>query len=160
MAEGEGAADDKSDIVAGVPHGPAPATDPAWAGWQSWIGDRFEDHTGPFFFREEADGTIRCAFRAGPQHMNGGGHMHGGCMLTFADYSLFMIGNKAMPDGGGVTVSLNAEFIGPAHIGELVVATGEVTRAGGSLVFLRGKIEAEGRAVMTFSGVVKRIRRR
>jgi uncharacterized protein (TIGR00369 family) len=140
-------------------HGPAPAADPAWAGWQSWIGDGFEDRTGPFYFREEADGSIRCAFRAGPQHMNGGGHMHGGCIMTFADYALFMIGHKAMVNGGGVTVSLNGEFVGPAHLGELVEATGEVVRAGGSLVFMRGKIEAAGRAVMTFSGVVKRSKR-
>jgi acyl-coenzyme A thioesterase PaaI-like protein len=140
-------------------HGPAPARDPEWAGWQSWIGDRFEDHTGPFYFREEADGTVRCAFRAGPQHMNGGGHMHGGCMLTFADYSLFMIGLKAMETGGGVTVSLNGEFIGPAMLGELVESTGEVTRAGGSLVFMRGMIRVGDRPVMSFSGVVKRMKR-
>jgi acyl-coenzyme A thioesterase PaaI-like protein len=139
-------------------HGPAPARDPEWAGWQSWIGDRFEDHTGPFYFREEADGTVRCAFRAGPQHMNGGGHMHGGCMLTFADYSLFMIGLKAM-ESGGVTVSLNGEFIGPAMLGELVESTGEVTRAGGSLVFMRGMIRVGDRPVMSFSGVVKRMKR-
>ncbi|HEX4182043.1 MAG TPA: PaaI family thioesterase [Caulobacteraceae bacterium] len=147
-----------ADGVETVGQGPQPAQDPAWAGWQSWIGDGFEDRTGPFYFREEPDGTIRCAFRAGPQHMNGSGHMHGGCIMTFADYALFMIGHKAM-DGGGVTVSLNGEFVGPAHQGELVEATGEVVRAGGSLVFLRGKIEAAGRAVMTFSGVVKRMKR-
>jgi uncharacterized protein (TIGR00369 family) len=143
----------------GVQHGPAPARDPEWDGWQSWIGDSFEDHTGPFYFRKEPDGSVRCAFRAAPQHMNGGGTMHGGCMLTFADYALFMIGIEAMPNGGGVTVSLNGEFVGPAMLGELVEATGEVVRAGGSLIFMRGKIEAGGRPVMTFSGVVKRAKR-
>ena len=148
-----------ADGIDEAKHGPAPARDPEWAGWQSWIGDGFEDRTGPFYFREEADGSVRCAFRAAQQHMNGGGHMHGGCIMTFADYALFMIGQKALVDGGGVTVSLNGEFVGPAHLGELVEATGEVVRAGGSLVFMRGKIEAGGRPVMTFSGVVKVSRR-
>lgn len=142
-----------------VGHGPAPAKEPEWAGWQSWIGDGFEDRTGPFYFREEPDGSIRCAFRAGPLHMNGGGNMHGGCMLTFADYALFMIGNNAMENGNGVTVSLNGEFVGPAVIGDLVEATGEVVRAGGSLIFMRGMIRVGERAVMSFSGVVKKTKR-
>ena len=155
MAEGNGAEGAET-----IEHGPAPAREAEWAGWQSWIGDTFEDHTGPFYFREEPDGSIRCAFRAGPQHMNGGGAMHGGCMLTFADYALFMIGNKAMENGNGVTVSLNGEFIGPAGLGDLVEATGEVVRAGGSLIFMRGLISTGGRPMMTFSGVVKRVKRR
>jgi uncharacterized protein (TIGR00369 family) len=143
----------------GLAHGPAPVTEGEWAGWQHWVGDTYEDHTGPFYFREEPDGSIRCAFRAGPQHMNASGHMHGGCMLTFADYALFMIGNKSMENGAGVTVSLNGEFIGPAELGDLVEATGEVVRAGGSLIFMRGLISTGGRPMMTFSGVVKRVRR-
>ena len=141
-----------------VIHGPAPAREPEWAGWQSWIGDTFEDHTGPFYFREEPDGRVRCAFRAAAQHMNGSGDMHGGCILTFADYALFMIGNQAM-GGRAVTVSLNGEFVGPASLGDLVEATGEVVRAGGSLIFMRGLIQVGDRPVMTFSGVVKRLRR-
>jgi acyl-coenzyme A thioesterase PaaI-like protein len=44
-------------------------------------------------------------------------------------------------------------------LGDLVEATGEVVRAGGSLIFLRGLISTGGRPVMTFSGVVKRVRR-
>jgi len=143
----------------GLDHGPAPVTEGEWAGWQHWVGDAYEDHAGPFYFREEPDGSVRCAFRAAPQHLNGGGNMHGGCMLTFADYALFMIGAKAMANGGGVTVSLNGEFVGPAGLGDLVEATGEVVRAGGSLIFMRGLISTGGRAMMTFSGVVKRTKR-
>lgn len=140
-------------------HGPTPVTEGEWAGWQVWRGDAFEDHAGPFYFREDADGSVRCAFRAEPRHLNGGGHMHGGCMMTFADYALFMIGHKSMVNGGGVTVSLNGDFVGPAVLGDLVEATGEVVRAGGSLVFLRGLISTGGRTMMTFSGVVKRTKR-
>jgi hypothetical protein len=36
-------------------------------GWFTWSGnDAFEDQSGPYFFREEADGSILCAFRAEP----------------------------------------------------------------------------------------------
>ena len=148
-----------ADGAESVGHGPAPAREPEWAGWQSWIGDTFEDHTGPFYFRKDPDGSVRCAFRAGPQHMNGSGNMHGGCMLTFADYALFMIGNDAMVNGGGVTISLNGDFVGPVALGELVEATGEVVRAGGSLIFMRGMIAVGERPVMSFSGVVKKTKR-
>jgi acyl-coenzyme A thioesterase PaaI-like protein len=59
-----------------------------------------------------------------------------------------------------VTVSLNGEFVGPANVGDLVEATGEVVRAGGSLVFMRGLISTGGRPMMTFSGVVKKTKPR
>jgi uncharacterized protein (TIGR00369 family) len=143
------------------PSGPFLVTDGEWAGWRQWVGgDPYEDLSGPFYFKADADGRIRCAFRAEKKHMNGGGFMHGGCMLTFADYALFVIGGEALKDTHAVTVSLNGEFVGPAHEGDLVEATGEVVRAGGSLVFLRGMISTGGETMMTFSGVVKKIKKR
>jgi uncharacterized protein (TIGR00369 family) len=151
-------ADGGDEVEIGA-HGPFPVNEGEWRGWQAWVGgDPFEDNSGPFYFRKEEDGTMRCAFRAEKKHMNGGGFMHGGCMLTFADYSLFVIGREALKDGHSVTVTLNGEFIGPAHVGDLVEATGEVTRAGGSLVFIRGMVSTGGNPMMSFSGVVKKIR--
>ena len=143
------------------PHGPFLVTEGEWAGWRQWVGgDPYEDLSGPFYFKADETGAIRCAFRAEKKHMNGGGFMHGGCVLTFADYSLFVIGREALKDTHAVTVSLNGEFVGPAHEGDLVEATGEVVRAGGSLVFLRGTISTGGSPMMTFSGVVKKLKKR
>jgi len=144
--------------------GPRQVTEGEWAGWWTWKGlDAFEDHAGPFYFRED-DGKVRAAFRAEKQHMNGGGAMHGGAMLTFADFALFAIGHSTWRGQGNtdhhVTVSLNGDFVGPAHVGDLVEATGEVVRAGGSLSFIRGLIETGGKPMMAFSGVVKRVKRR
>jgi uncharacterized protein (TIGR00369 family) len=151
-------ADGGDDVGA---HGPFLVTEGAWAGWRHWVGgDPYEDLAGPFYFREDPERGMVCAFRAEQKHMNGGGFMHGGCMLTFADYSLFVIGRAALKDAHAVTVSLNGEFVGPANVGDLVEATGEVVRAGGSLVFLRGMISTGGRAMMTFSGVVKKTKPR
>jgi acyl-coenzyme A thioesterase PaaI-like protein len=132
-----------------------------WAGWRQWIGsDPFEDQSGPYYSRQDPDGAVVCAFRAERKHMNGGDFMHGGCMLTFADFCLFVIGREALKDMHAVTVSLNAEFVGPAHVGDLVEGRGEVIRAGGSLVFLRGLISTGGRTMMTYSGVVKKTKPR
>ena len=147
--------------TATAPHGPYLATEGEWAGWSYWVGgDPYEDLAGPFYFRQEADGAYRCAFRAEKKHMNGGGFMHGGCMLTFADYALFVIGRPALSEGYAVTVSLNGDFVGPANVGDLVEATGEIVRAGGSLVFIRGMIATGDSPMMTFSGVVKKVKKR
>ena len=59
-----------------------------------------------------------------------------------------------------VTVTCNNEFIGPAFDGDLVIGRGEVTRKGGSLIFVRAIIEVDGKPILTSSGVVKRVKRR
>lgn len=132
-----------------------------WAGWSTWSGmDPFEDQSGPFYFREDENGRVTTAFRAETKHMNGGGFMHGGCMMTFADFSLFAIAWKELADSRAVTVSLNGEFVGPARPGDLITGTGEVIKAGGSLLFIRGLISTGTGPMLNFSGVVKKIRGR
>jgi uncharacterized protein (TIGR00369 family) len=132
-----------------------------WADWFLVRGvDPFEDLAGPFYMREEPDGTYRSAFRVEAKHTNGSGNAHGGCLMTFADFSLFAIARAALPDFESVTVSLNGEFVGPARLGERVESTGEVIRAGRSMVFIRGLVTADGRNALSFSGVVKKARPR
>jgi acyl-coenzyme A thioesterase PaaI-like protein len=140
--------------------GPRLINEGEWAGWKSWSSDPFENQSGPFYFKEQADGSVLCGFRAEQNHMNGGGFMHGGCMLTFADFCLFAIAHKELEGGHSVTVSLGGEFLGPAHVGDLIECTGEVTKAGKSMVFVRGLIQTGGSPMMSFSGVVKRVARR
>jgi acyl-coenzyme A thioesterase PaaI-like protein len=129
-----------------------------WAGWYKWAGvDPFEDATGPFYVARDDQGVV-CGFRPGPGSRNGHGMIHGGCLMTFADFSLFMLG--ASPDGevNGVTVTMNCEFLVPAQAGQLLLARGERTGGGRSLVFARGRITADGQPVLAFSGVMKRVK--
>jgi uncharacterized protein (TIGR00369 family) len=141
--------------------GPRLVTEGEWAGWRYWgDSDPFEAQSGPFYFREEEGGAIRCAFKAEKKHMNGGGFMHGGCMMTFADFALFAISWPYLKEDHAVTVSLNGEFVGPAHIGDLIECTGEVIKAGRSMIFVRGLISTGGEAMLTFSGVIKKVSRR
>jgi acyl-coenzyme A thioesterase PaaI-like protein len=131
-----------------------------WAGW-SWYpgGDPFEDLAGPFYCRIDDQGERLCAFRAEHKHMNGGMFMHGGCVMTFADYALFVIAGEAIEGGRAVTATFNGEFVGTAGVGALVECTGEVVKAGKSMVFVRGLIQSGGEPVMSFSGVLKKTRR-
>jgi acyl-coenzyme A thioesterase PaaI-like protein len=132
-----------------------------WAGWyRRDRGDSFEGMTGPFYWRKQPDGSLCAALRAEQKHMNGGGFMHGGCLLTFADFVLFMLARKDLGPHFGVTATLNGEFIGSVYVGDLLEGTGEVVKAGGSLIFLRGMLRVAERPVLAFSGVVKRLQPR
>jgi uncharacterized protein (TIGR00369 family) len=125
--------------------------------WRTWSRDNFETHNGPFYHRMEDDGRIRCVFRVAKKHLNGANNVHGGCFMSFADYSLFAIAGPVL-QGPGVTVAFSCEFLDAAREGELVEGTGEITRAGGSLIFLRGQLRAGERTVFTFSGTIKRVK--
>jgi acyl-coenzyme A thioesterase PaaI-like protein len=134
-------------------------TEGEFAGWRTWARDSFETHTGPFWHRMEDDGSIRCAFRVETKHLNGSRNVHGGCFMTFADYCLFAIAGPIL-HGPGVTVGFSCEFLDAAREGALIEGTGEVTRAGGSLIFLRGQLISGERRLFTFSGTIKRVKRK
>ena len=140
--------------------GPPPiitVVDGEFAGWRRFdTRQSFDSLIGPFYFRNQDDGHVRCAFRAEQKHMNAGGRMHGGCLMTFADIALFMIAYEEMEGSRGVTVQLDSTFLDAARVGDLIEAYGEVTRAGGSLVFVRGQIVTGERLLFTFSGIIKK----
>ena len=135
------------------------ATEGEFQGWRTWSGDNFETSNGPFWHREDEDGTMRCAFRAEKKHLNGSGNVHGGAFMSFADYCLFAIASPVL-EGPAVTVSFGCEFLDAARDGELIEASGEITRAGGSMIFLRGILKSGERPLFTFSGTIKRVKRR
>lgn len=131
--------------------------DGEFAGWQTYDLPQTFDHTvGPFYFRPDPDGAMRCAFRAEQRHMNAGNRMHGGCLMTLADMALFQTAHRELEGQDGVTVQLDSTFIDGAVVGDLVEATGEVLRAGRSLIFVRGQIMTGSRLLMTFSGVIRK----
>jgi len=135
-------------------------TEGEWAGWSCYPGgDPYEDLTGPFYFKVGDDGRPVCAFRAERKHMNGGGFLHGGCAMTFADFCLFVIARDAIAGTPSVTATFNGELVGSAHEGDLVECTGEVVKAGRSMVFVRGLITCDGEPVMSFSSVLKKTKR-
>jgi acyl-coenzyme A thioesterase PaaI-like protein len=133
-------------------------TEGEFAGWRTWSRDNFETNNGPFWHRMDEDGRIRCAFRVEKKHLNGSGNVHGGCFMSFADYCLFATASPVL-QGPGVTVSFACDFLDAGHEGELIEGFTEITRAGGSLIFLRGELKSGERVVFTFSGTIKRVKR-
>ena len=137
-------------------------TEGEFAGWTYWVGDKYESETlGPFYYRREANGDMVGAFRAEAHHMNGHNNMHGGCMMSFADFGLFTIAEDALDqDTSAVTLSMSSEFLSAANIGDLMEVRGEVLRAGRSIIFVRGLVTANGEPCLNFSGTIKKVKRR
>ena len=132
-------------------------TEGEWAGWAYYPGgDPFEDLAGPFFFKVGDDGRAVCAFRAERKHLNGGGFLHGGLVMTFADFALFVIAREAIDGTRSVTATFSGEFVGSAREGDLVECVGEVVKNARSMVFCRGLITCQGEPVMSFSSVLKK----
>lgn len=133
-----------------------------FAGWMTWSHgqDPYETHAGPFVCRVEG-GAMVSAFLPERRHMNGTGAIHGGALMSFADFALFSIGYNALKgDVSAVTLTLSSEFVGAGAEGAIVLAHGDLIRETGSLVFARGILTQEGRPLLTFSGTLKKIKNR
>ncbi len=137
---------------------PQRLTEGPFAGWLTWSagGDPFETAIGPFCFREEED-VVRCAFQPRQDHLNGGGTIHGGVLMSFADFAFFCIAHKSLAGAKAVTLTCNSEFLSAGTVEGIVEAQGEVLRATRSLIFVRGVITQVSRPLLAFSGTLKKI---
>ncbi len=137
-------------------------TEGPFAGWTTWSqgGDPYESLIGPFYFRSEADGAARCVFEPKPHHCNGGGAIHGGCLMSFADFSLFAIAHNTLKGAHAVTLTFSSEFVGAGGLDGLVEARGEVLRDTRTVTFVRGIVTQAARPLLSFSGTLKKIARR
>jgi uncharacterized protein (TIGR00369 family) len=129
--------------------------------------DPFEDHVGPFYFRIDGDaaraGTVHCVLPTAARHGNYKGDVHGGAILTFADYALCLVAGRAA-DGGtntsfAMTVSIAVEFLAAALVGAPLEATGEPLQVTGRLAFARGSVTQQGKTIALWSGVVRHVAR-
>lgn len=134
-------------------------------GFQIWgtQDDPFETRTGPFFYKKDDNGQYLSAFMPHPNHMNGAGLLHGGMLMSFADYAIFVIALTHLKnDDAAVTVSCHTDFVRGMAPATPVYANGEVTRATTNLLFIRGRIfvpENKTEIMLaSFSGILKRFK--
>ncbi len=127
-------------------------------GFQTDLGfDPAEDYMGPFYYKELEDQFL-CAFVSESKHCNTTGIVHGGVLMTFADFSLCLAATDHYKEENCITVSFSAEFVSGAEIGTLVECIPRVVRKTGSMAFITGEVTSAGLTVMTFGSVVKRLR--
>lgn len=119
--------------------------------------DPAEDYIGPFYQGRDEQGPLY-AFEAGENHCNAHGIVHGGVLMTFADYALCMVATDGYAGESCVTVSFTSEFVAAASIGAVVTSRAHVTRKTRSMGFVRGEVYVGDEVVMTCGAVVKRIK--
>jgi acyl-coenzyme A thioesterase 13 len=141
--------------------GAVTVTEGPFAGWTTWSlgSDPYETSIGPFYFRAD-EGRVRCAFQPRREHLNGGGTIHGGALMSFADFALFGIAHNALNGSHAVTLTCNSEFVGAGALDGVVEAEGEVIRDTRSVIFVRGLVTQASRPLLSFSGTLKKIARR
>jgi uncharacterized protein (TIGR00369 family) len=144
-----------------LPSGAQP--DPDHDGWYSW-GDfprgSFAGATGRLIFRPENEGQARVRMHPTEAHLNMGGSIHGGAVMSFIDMALFAGGRCAgMAEGHYVTLDCATHFIARGRIGiPLDAVVRLVGQTKGGHVFLSGHCEQDRQPTHSFTGTLKRIR--
>jgi uncharacterized protein (TIGR00369 family) len=136
------------------------APDPDHPGWFSWglpDNGRYHETIGPLLVRPDGNGRGLCRMRVEDRHLNLGGAMHGGAILTFVDMALFAAGHAAGAEtASAVTLDCNVQFVAPAAAGAALDAAVELVRETGRLVFLRGLVVQQEAIVATFSAALRK----
>lgn len=133
--------------------------DPAADGWTQSVDGGFIAHVGPFWERTR-DGGTEYGFIAAPHHANLVNVVQGGMIMTFADRVFGLEAWKATGQVPCVTVQFATQFIASTEIGAFVTTRPEIVRATRSVIFLEGKLLAQGTVVASCNGVWKIARHR
>ncbi len=102
--------------------------------------------------RRDEDG-YHYAVQLDERHANAQGTVHGGVLMTFMDHALSLLVWEAAGRAPCSTVQLDSHFLAAVAPPAFVTLDGEIVRQGKSLIFARGILRVEGKAVMEASGV-------
>ncbi len=153
----------QSDLMedVGVPTGATPDPDnPGWSSWGDFPPGSFAAATGRLLFR--ADGPGRAVTRMFPSesHMNMGGSLHVGSVMSYIDMSLFAGGLCAgMERGHYVTLDLTTHFVARGKAGFPLDAHVELVKQTRGHAFLQGIVKQNEEPCYSFSGTLKRVNR-
>ncbi len=115
----------------------------------------------PIYSKRTADAVI-IGLRLARPHTNSRGFAHGGLIAALADNAMGMSCAVKL-DGGGsrlVTVSLAADYIGTAHVGQWLTVESDVIKSGGTLCFAQCFVTADGVAIARANGTFRVLRQK
>ena len=138
--------------------------DPENPGWYTW-GDfprgSFASATGRLLFRPAGPRKGECRMFPSEAHMNMGGSIHGGAVMSFIDMAMFAGGRCAgMDQGHYVTLDLTTHFLARGRPGVPLDAHVEIVKQTRGHCFMQGVVTQEGEPCYSFTGTLKRIRDR
>jgi uncharacterized protein (TIGR00369 family) len=137
--------------------------DGPWKGWKCWHArpeGRFVDGLGNVYYREEG-GEVVSAIETGRQHANGLGYLHGGFLMAFVDVAMFATIRHMLDTQAAVTLQCSTDFLGPGHIGRLLLGRGHIVKETGKLVWVQGMLEQDEGAhkVVAWHGLLRKVPR-
>ncbi len=97
----------------------------------------------------------RFAFLPEAKHLNGGGALHGGFLMTLADNVLGFTVHEQTEGRVASTVTLNTDFLAGGVAGSPVWGRAAITRRTRSLIFVGGDLSQDGKLLMTATGIWK-----
>jgi len=122
--------------------------------WQRGFGRT----VGPFFQKENEDGSPVMAFRVEEHHANGMNNCHGGMLMSFADmaWGQGIIGVSKY--NGWVTVRLTTDFLSGAQMGDWVEGASDLLSEQDDIFTFRGRLWCGDRTIMTGMATFKGVR--
>ncbi len=159
MSETSNDAEGFEDV--GLPRGAQP--DPENPGWYTW-GDfprsSFAAATGRLLFKPDGPGRGLARMFPTDVHMNMGGSIHGGAVMSFIDMAMFAGGLCAgMERNHYVTLDLTTHFLARGQAGSPLDAHVELVKQTRGHAFLQGVVKQNGENCYSFSGTLKRVNR-
>lgn len=130
-----------SDLV-----GFAPIT---MGGFNAYLGTLLRDPA------KAAGEARRFAFLPEGKHLNGGGNLHGGFLMSIADNVLGFTVHEATEGKIASTVTLNTDFLSGGVAGEPLWGRAAITRKTRSLIFIAGDLSQGDKLVLTATGIWK-----
>ena len=124
------------------------------AGWTMVETSGFLNLIGPLWERV-VDGDPEYAILADDKHHNRRNRVQGGVLMTLADRASGMIARVVSGRPTLATVQMDVHFIDAGRIGELLIAKPRVIRVTHTLIFTTAEVVADGRVLVTASGVFK-----
>lgn len=133
---------------------PAPNPSAIPEGYELCADGAFNSHVGPLYLTER-DGDLHAMFPVGAHHLNRGGVVHGGMLMTFVDMIMGQAARRAMPERTCATVSLNCDFVAAAKRDEWVQGSARIVRRTRAILFVTGELRTADRVILTASGLWK-----
>ncbi len=146
------------DVGAAVGARPDP-DHPGWLSWGDFPRSSFAAATGRLLFKPDSPGKAIVRMFPTEDHMNMGGSIHGGAVMSFIDMSMFAGGLCAgMERSHYVTLDLTTHFLARGQAGTPLDSHVEIVRQTRAHVFLQGVVRQAGENCYSFSGTLKKVR--
>ena len=113
---------------------------------------------GPLWTRRDDSGW-RYGLLVEERHLNPAGVVHGGALCTLLDHVISTVAWEACDRTPCVTLQLDSQFLAAVKAGQFIEASATVEHRTKGMVFMRGRVAADGVAVMVGQAILKLVQR-